>query len=134
MSNIKPISLTTTAGEAVFTPNGFPAKDVAEYFDTTSGIPVGYPRIRITTRRGNANQDPKVVIQLDRPVLAETSPSTATGIKPNASRAFNQICKLEFYIPRSSSLDDRTHVLELMQALTANDTFVEAVQNLDFPY
>lgn len=137
MSNIKPIVLTVTGDEPVeytFTPNGFPAQDVAEYFDKSSGIPVGSPRIRITTRRGNSAQDPKVTIQLDVPELAETSPSTSTGVKPSATRAFNSIAKVEFFIPRQGAADNRDVVLQLIQGLMSDPTIVECLKDLDFPY
>lgn len=139
MSNIKPIVLEITSDlgeptEVTFTPNGFPAQDVAEYFDKSLGIPVGAPRIRISTRRGNSNTDPKVIVQLDRPVLAETSPSTSTGIAPSATRAYNSIAKIEFFIPRQSSDNDRDVVLQMIQQLTTNETVVEALKDLDFPY
>lgn len=134
MSNIKPINLEVNSETLVFTPNGFPAKDVSEYFERSSGIPVGFPRVRMKIRRGNAQMDSKVEVQVDIPKLAETSPSTSTGITPNATRAFNAIAKFEFILPRQSGEADRDTLLQVIQGLASSDVVAEAVKELDFPY
>lgn len=134
MSNIKPINLEVNSETITFTPNGFPAKDVSEYFDRSAGVPVGFPRIRMKVRRGNAQMDSKVEVQVDLPKLAETSPSTSTGLKPGATREFNGIAKFEFILPRQSDSDYRGMLLQVLQQLALSDTITEMVQDLDFPY
>lgn len=138
MSNIALIPLTTnvqgTEKTWNFGPNGFPAQDVSEYFERSGGVPVGYPRIRITARRATATQDPKVVVQLDVPTLATVSPSTSTGVQPNQPRAYNCIAKLEFFLPRNSSVNERDALLQLVQGLAYSNAVKEAVKDLDFPY
>lgn len=139
MSNIANIVLTTTLGTEdpvthTFGPNGFPAQDTAEYFDRAIGVPVGFSRIRIVSRRPTATSDAKVSVQLDVPTLAETSPSTSSGISPGAVRAYNCIAKLDFFLPRSSSQDERDVLLQLLKGLAASTVVAEAVKDLNFPY
>lgn len=140
MSNISNIVIEDVAHGTdpevtyTFTPNGFPAQDVSEYFERSGGIPIGMPRIRIMVRRGNANQDPRVQFQLDVPTLAATSPSTESGIAPNPTRAYNCIAKGEFALPRHSSAKERDILLQLFQGLANSDVITDAVVDLDFPY
>lgn len=138
MSNIAPIVIETSVGgnakTYTFGPNGFPAKDLSEYFERSGGVPVGYPRVHITVRRATSSQDPKVTVQLDVPTLAETSPSTGTGIAPMPSRAYNCIGKMEFFIPRFSSAAERDVLLQLVQGLAESSVITEAVKDLNFPY
>jgi len=139
MSNIAKIELPVVQGSETtdydFVPRGFPAQDVSEYFELESTtVPVGQPRIQIRIRRGTANQDPVVAFQIDVPTLAETSPSTSTGVKPAAVRSYNHIAKGEFRLPRSGEMSERDVLLQLFQGLAASSVIADAVKGLDFPY
>nr|URG15810.1 MAG: coat protein [Leviviridae sp.] len=134
MSQLKPINLEVNSTPVTYDPNGFPMKDVSEYFDRSSGIPIGFPRIRIKVRRGNATMDSKVEVQVDLPTLADTSNSTATGIKPSATRAYNAIGKVEFILPRQSDESDRQALIDTVSQLLSKEVMQEAVAQLDFPY
>lgn len=139
-------SLGIVSGEDTtytFNPTGFSAPNVVEYVNK-SGVPdesdgpalpvIGRPRIRITTVRATATRNSKVTVQLDAPVLAELSASTATGIEPAATRAYNPIFVGEFFLPRQSGDVSRQRLYDIAKGLLANAVVEAAVVDQEFPW
>lgn len=126
-----------------FKPTGFVAPNLVDYVNKT-GVPdedegsplpaIGQPRIRISTVRATVNRNAKVTIQIDAPVLAEMSPSTASGIEPAATRAYNPIAKVEFFLPRQSGEMSRERLLDLTRGVLADAVITDAVVDLEFPW
>lgn len=145
MAAITSLVLPTLDGtkEYTFKPTGMIAPDTVDYVNA-SGVPdedsgptlpaIGRPRIRITTTQANANRNGKVTVQIDAPVLANTSASTSTGIEPPATRAYNPICKLEFFIPRQAGVLALGRIFELAAAVAQDSVVKDAVVNGERPW
>lgn len=144
MASISALSVAVDEDHTyTFDPTGFSAPNVVEYLNKTgvpdeaSGSPlpvIGRPRIRITTVRATATRNSKVVVQIDTPVLASVSASTATGIEPAATRAYNPLFKGEYFLPRQSGDASRRRLFDLVKGMMANAVIEEAVVDQEFPW
>lgn len=138
MSSIANIVINDGAATPVahtYAPVGFPAQDQAKWEDRSAGVIEGFSSLRMTTRRASSNNSgQRVSIQLDLPVLAQTSPSTSTGIQPNPTRAYTLIASAEFVLPKGSTMQNRKDLLALLKNALANAVVTEAVQDLNPPF
>lgn len=126
---------TPTPVAHTFAPNGFTGVDQAVWQDRATGIIDGFSTLRMTTRRASSkNSGTRVSFQLDLPVLAQTSPSTSTGIQPNPTRAYTLIASAEFVLPKGSSIQNRKDLLTLFKNALANAVVTEAVIDYNPPH
>jgi hypothetical protein len=65
------------------------------------------------------------------PVLEVTSPSTATGIQPAPTKAYDLLCNVEVVLPERSSLQERKDAFAYLKNFLANAVFTSAVQDLE---
>lgn len=98
---------------------------VAKWENRAGGIPVGFPVVTFSMRRptkGSANY--KVVAKVQLPVLEQTSPSTATGIQPAPTKAYDLFATVEFTIPTRSSKAERSDLLAFVKNFLTNAAVV----------
>lgn len=145
-------SLTTSATVGVdktFSPEGFILPGVARFVDRSGGIAIGFPAFTISVRPPTkVSRMYKVIAKLVVPTLEQTSPSTATGIQPQPTKAYDLTAVLEVMLPERSTLAERTSFLSLFASflattITASDAAPSdatgsplplAVLNFDAPY
>lgn len=115
--------LTTSATVSVdktFDPEGFILPGVARWVDRSGGIAIGFPSITMSVRPPTkASRVYKVTVKLNIPTLEVTSPSTATGIQPQPTKAYDCLCVMEFMLPERSSLAERQALFNHVQSLFA---------------
>lgn len=151
-SLLSSVHITTSATIGVdktFDPEGFQIPGVARWVDRSSGISIGFPAITLSLRRPTKlSRVYKVTAKLILPTMDITSPSTATGIQPQPSKAYDNTAVLEFMLPERSTLVERqallAHVASLFATtITASDAsptdstgspLIAAVANFDPPY
>lgn len=103
--------LTTSATVGVdktFSPEGFISPGVARWVDRSGGIALGYPAVTMSVRPpSKTSRMYKVTAKVVLPTLEQTSASTATGIQPAPTKAYDCSCVMEFMLPERSTLAER---------------------------
>lgn len=148
-------SVLKTVGDAAigvsrtYDPEGFQLPGVARWVDRSGGIAIGYPAITLSVRAPTkASRVYKVTVKAVLPTLEQTSASTATGIQPAPTKAYDCTGIMEFLLPERSALWERQALLDTMLSLfaatiTASDgapsdatgsPLRAAVENFDPPY
>jgi hypothetical protein len=146
------VGVTSDAAVSVnktFDPQGFVLPGVARWVDRSGGIAIGYPTVtlsnRLPTKTSRLN---KVVVKLVIPTLEVTAPSTATGIQPQPTKAYDHTVVMEFILPERGTEAERIALMNqarslLMGTINASDgapsdatgsPVVDAVRYLDSPY
>jgi hypothetical protein len=115
------IGLTTSAtvaDDGTYSPDGFMAPGVARWVDRSSGIAVGYPALTLNVRKPTKDsRTTKITVKLVIPTLAQTSPSTATGIQPIPTKAYDHTFVGEFICPEGGTLLERETILSRVWSL-----------------
>jgi hypothetical protein len=148
-------SVIKTVGDAgigynrTYDPEGFQLPGVARWVDRSSGIAVGYPNITLSVRAPTkTSRVYKVMAKISLPTLEQTSASTATGIQPMPTRAYDHSAILEFMLPERGALWERQALLDtclslMVATITASDgspsdltgsPLRAAIENFDPPY
>lgn len=148
-------SVHKTLGDAAigvnrtFDPEGFQLPGVARWVDRSGGIAVGYPSVTLSVRAPTkASRIYKVSTKITLPTLEQTSASTASGIQPAPTKAYECTGIMDFLLPERSALWERQALLDTMMSLfmatiTASDgvptdstgsPLRAAVENFDPPY
>lgn len=144
--------LTTSATvgvDATFDPEGKNPQGVTSWVDRSSGIAQGMPRLTLQVRPPvKASRIFKVTAKLVRPTMETVTASTATGIAPAPTKAYDCTAMVEFFLPERSSLAERealysqtcSLMLELINASDGAPTdatgspLKSAVLNFEQPY
>ncbi len=163
MANIAPVKLSTiinhalarlttsaTVGvDATFDPEGKNPAGVTSWVDRSGGIAQGYPRLTLLVRPPlKASRIHKVTAKLVRPTMETVTASTATGIAPAPTKAYDCTSIVEFFLPERSSFAERqalysqtvSLMLELINASDGAPTdatgspLKAAVENYEQPY
>jgi len=119
-----------------FSPVNIDQAGVARWADRSGGIALGFPIVSFSNKiptKGSRNYrlTAKVVI----PVLEQTSASTATGIQPAPTKAYDLIFNSEFVLPERSTLAQRNDLLAFAKNFMANSAVIQsAVQNFESVY
>lgn len=125
-----PARLTTSATVSVdstLNPEGFKSPGLARWVDRSGGIAIGYPAYTQSIRPPtSASRIYKVQAKVVLPTLEQTSPSTATGIQPAPTKAYDCTAVLEFMLPERSTLAERQRLFSMvtslfMRTINAND-------------
>lgn len=136
MSALAPITLAdSTAVARTFSPVNIDLAGVAKLADRVSGIAIGFPVLTLSVRspsKGSRNY--KVMGKLVVPTLEATSPSTATGIQPAPTKAYDSLGTFEFVLPERSTQLERTNLLALLRSALANVNVTNAVQTFETIY
>ena len=122
--------LTTSATvgvDSTLSPEGINPQGVSAWVDRSGGIAIGYPRMTLSVRPPTkASRIYRVTAKLVLPTLEQTSPSTATGIQPAPTKAYDCTCVLEFFLPERSTLAERQKLFSqvaslFVRTINAND-------------
>lgn len=137
MAAIASVTLTdaaTTPVNRVFSPTK-KDKDMVIYHNRASGIVVGFDAFSINTRQADkTTKATKVTLKLVTPILEQTSPSTASGIQPAPTVAYNLIANVELVLPDRSSLQNRKDLLAMIRDALSETLVTQAVHDYDFPW
>lgn len=122
--------LTTSATvgvDSTMNPEGINPQGIASWVDRSGGYAIGYPKLTMSVRPPNkASRVYKVTAKLVLPTLEATSPSTATGIQPAPTKAYDCTCVMEFFLPERSTLLERQTLFSRVQSL-----FVQTINASD---
>jgi hypothetical protein len=124
MPAIASVSLVDSAGSPVthvFSPesiNSASGKTLASWVDRSSGVIVGYWRIRLETAPRNATGMFKQRFILERATLETLSNNTSSGINPAPTLAYRTTGAFELWAHERSLAVERGDVIKMMcQAL-----------------
>lgn len=131
-------SITLTDGQPtpvnrVFSPTKVDGEGVAYYENRSTGIPVGYDTLSIGLRApGKGSSNYKATLRLRLPTLEVTSPSTATGIQPQPTKAYDCFANIEMVFPSRSSAQNREDLVKMVKdAFADGDVFPTVCENLE---
>lgn len=123
-----------------FAPVTIDANGVAQWADRSSGIAIGFPNVSYRLRapaKGNTSTGDRVYrlsLKVSTPVLEVTSPSTASGIQPAPTKAFEPIANIELVLPERSTLAQRKDLLAYVKNLLSNAIVQQGVENFETVY
>jgi hypothetical protein len=126
-----------TPANHTFSPDNIDPNGVARWVDRSGGIAIGMPSITESIKRPSkkGSRSYRVVTKVTVPVLEQTSPSTATGIQPAPTKAFDLIFNGEFVLPERSTLAQRNDLLAYVKNFFANVNVIPpAIQNFESVY
>jgi len=110
-----------------FSPVMISKDGVAEYADVSSGVAIGFPTIKISSRRTSENVRVKAYVAL--PVL-EALGTSDSGLTPPPTIAYVARGHMEFILPLRSDLATREHVLAFTKNLSADAVVTALVEEL----
>lgn len=138
MGQIAAITLTdgaTTPVNRVFSPSKRIDEKTYLWLNRASGIAIGFDRLAIMQRPGeNGKGAAKVTIKLVTPILEQTSPSTATGIQPAPTVAYEPFCSIDFVLPDRSVKQDRKNLLAMIRDGLNEAVITALIEDYDFVY
>lgn len=111
--------------------------DVALWADRSGGIALGYPNVTVQVRppvSGGRTRNNKVTLKITTPVLEVTSPSTATGIQPAPTKAYDLLFECSFVLPERCNLAERKNILAFAKNALSHAVMQSAVWNLEPVY
>lgn len=133
MSAIAAINLLdgqATPVSHTFNPVDIDKNGVAKWADRSGGIALGYPVMTMSVRQPTkGSRSTKISLKVVTPILEVTSPSTATGIQPAPTKAFDLLATVEMVLPERSTLAQRNDILAYAKNAIANAILTNAVQN-----
>jgi hypothetical protein len=133
-------ALTLADGQATpvnhtFNPVNIDQAGVAKWADRSGGIALGFPVITFLMRNpSKTSRNYKVTAKVVVPVLEVTSPSTASGIQPAPTLAYNLTAAIEMVLPERSTLGQRNDLLAYVKNALANAVITAAVQSFESVY
>lgn len=139
MASIASLTLTDatspTPVNRTFSPVNIDSLGVARWADRSGGIALGYPvaslHVRPPTKQSRVY---KVQLKLVTPVLEVTSPSTATGIQPAPTKAYDLTTVVEMFLPERSSLQERKDILAMLRDFLSEAITTAAVEDFEAIY
>lgn len=125
----------TTPVNHTFSPQPDVMSNQARWVDRVGGIALGYPMVTMTMRNPNkATRNYKVTVRVVTPVLEVTSPSTASGIQPAPTLAYNLVADMNFVLPERSTLSQRKDMFAYAKNLLANTVLTNAIHDFEPVY
>lgn len=138
MSAIAPIVINDGASTPVahtFAPVTIDSSSVAKWADRSGGVSIGFPGLSYSLKNpSNGSANYKLQAKVVLPVLEQTSPSTATGIQPAPTVAYNLIANIELVLPERSTLADRKNLVAFVRNYLANAVITNGVENYETVY
>lgn len=135
MTTFANIVINDGAGTPVahtFAPVRIDSKGVAWHSDRSGGIALGYPTISFSVKEPTkASRNYRAFAKIVTPVLEVTSPSTATGIQPAPTLAYNLTANLEFIMHERSSLQERKNLNAFAKNFLNLALWTSAVENYE---
>jgi hypothetical protein len=119
-----------------FSPVNIDQSGVARWADRSGGIALGYPVVTFSNKAPTkTSRSYKVTAKVALPILEQTSASTATGIQPQPTLAYNLLANVEFVLPERSTLAQRKDLLAYLKNYLANAAVVTAaIENFESVY
>lgn len=120
----------TTPVNKTFGPDSI-KNDVAQWFDRSGGIAVGYPTITTSVRppsRNSTSRVNKVQVKIVVPVLEQVAPSTIW------TKAYECTFTGEFLMHERATLQNRKDILAFAKNLLGHAVATNAVHNLEPVY
>lgn len=109
--------------------------ELVELHDRSGGIVAGYGRISFGLRAPTQGSDAyKGTVKVVVPTLEQTSPSTATGIQPAPTRAYDCLAVCDLVFPTRSTLAERKNLFAYLKNLLAKAESTLLVENFEMPY
>lgn len=133
-------ALTLADGQATpvnhtFSPVGIDSASIAKWADRSGGIALGFPTVTFSIRQpSKASRNYKVTAKVVTPVLEVTSPSTATGIQPAPTKAYDLLVSMDFVLPERSTQAQRKDLLAFVKNYLASSVITSAVQDFEAVY
>lgn len=125
----------TTPVNHTFAPVTIDQSGVAVLADRSSGIAIGFPVLTMLVRPSTkTSRNYKVSAKVIVPTLEVTSPSTATGIQPAPTKAYDCMATIEFVMPERSTSLERQNLLAYMKNLLINTVLTNGVVNFETIY
>jgi len=130
MTAIAALTLNDGAATPVahtFSPVNIDQAGVARWADRSGGIALGYPVVSFSLRqptKGSRNY--RLTAKVVYPVLEQTSASTATGIQPAPTKAYDLAFNGEFILPERSTQQQRKDLLAFVKNYFANASVMTA--------
>lgn len=138
MSAFAPIVIAdgqTTPVNHTFSPIKIDAVGVASLADRVGGIAIGFPTLSLLVRNSSkTSKNYRVSAKIVVPTLEATSPSTATGIQPAPTKAYDCMATIEFVLPERSTAAERANVLAYVKNFLANANVTNAVNSFEAIY
>lgn len=140
--------------DKTFDPEGFDS-GVARWVDRSASttnpdaVAIGFPSLTLSVRPpSKSSRIFKVTVKLALPTLEQTSASTATGIQPAPTKAYDCTFVGDFMLPERSTSTERAALLNYVASLfaatiTASDgvpsdstgsPLISAIQSFERPY
>lgn len=118
-----------------FSPVNVDAAGIAKWVDRIGGISIGFPSITLSVREpSKTSRNYKVTRKVVYPVLEVTSPSTATGIQPAPTKAYELTSIQEWILPERSTAADRADLIAFCKNFDALPVLQSAVKDYDPVY
>lgn len=106
---------------------------ILTYVDRTQAIAAGQNKLSVFQRVSTpATPTYKVLWKLVCPVLAQTSPSTSSGIQPAPSVAYSNLATIEVVVHERSTAQERKDLLTQLRDLIDEAIVTNQVESLDF--
>jgi len=138
MTAIAALTLADGAATPVshtFSPVNIDQAGVARWADRSGGISLGFPAVSFSMRNPTkASRAYKVTAKVVTPVLEVTSPSTATGIQPAPTKAYDLVCNIDFVLPERSTVQQRKDLLAYVKNYLANGVITSAINDFEQVY
>ncbi len=118
-----------------FSPVNIDALGIAKWTDRIGGISIGFPTITLSMREpSKSSRNYKVIRKIVFPVLEVTSPSTATGIQPAPTKAYELTNNSEWILPERCTPQDRSDLLAFAKNFDASAVFVDCIKSFETAY
>jgi hypothetical protein len=126
----------TTPVNHTFSPVNIDQAGVARWADRAGGVALGFPVVSFSMRNPTkSSRNYRITAKVNVPVLEQTSPSTATGIQPAPTKAYDLIFNGEFILPERSTAQQRKDLLAYVKNYFANAAVIPAaVENFESVY
>ncbi len=107
-------------------------ENVLVWHDRTQAIAVGQNVLSLAQKVPSANSPTyKMSWKLELPVLAQTSPSTGTGIQPAPSVAYKNLVSIDLVMHERSTLQERKDALAQVRDLIDEAIVTAQIENFD---
>jgi hypothetical protein len=133
-------ALTLADGQATpanhtFSPVNIDSVGVAKWADRSGGIALGYPVTSFSLRPpSKTSRIYKLTAKVVVPILEQTSASTASGIQPAPTLAYNLTATVEMALPERSTQAQRKDLIAYLKNYLANAVITNAVNDFEAVY
>lgn len=136
MSAIAALTLADSVpANHTFSPVNIDATGIAKWADRSGGIALGFPVVTLSLRSPTkASRNYKLTAKVVTPVLEVTSPSTATGIQPAPTKAYDLLATIDIVLPERSTALQRNDLLAYLKNFLANAVITNAVGSFESVY